>query len=250
MAPPRGVFPGKTHWAGPLRCGDNGGLTRQGEPCMEWEIDGLGSCLRHVPDDLLDEAEELTGERLCRFGGRCPNKAVAGSDPPRCTSHGMKGGGDGRKGATINLVEGKAADRLAEILAANGDRLLRPDPIGNPLSELLDLAAEVKEGKEILRLMVSALYSENKIRYMHSKAGEQLRVEILLYERSLERLGKILVEISKLKIEERLAGIRQQTADMLERALDMALEESGVGLDGKAAAREALHRHLKVVKAA
>src|SRR5271167_3467892 len=184
--PPKGTpFPGKAHWAGPLRCGDNGGLTKMGQPCMEHEIDGLGACIRHVPDDLLEEAEEVTGERLCRHDGRCPNKAVAGSSPPRCMTHGMAGGGDGRKSATMNLVEGKAADRLGAILAANGDRLLRPEAIGNPLSELLELAGEIKAGKEILRSLVSELYKDNKIRYMHSKAGEQLRVEILLYERAL-----------------------------------------------------------------
>jgi hypothetical protein len=246
MAPPKGVFPGKAHWAGPHRCGEQ---TKLGQPCREWEIDGLDACLRHVPDELLDEAEELTGERLCRHNGRCSNKAVAGSDPARCVTHGMAGGGDGRKSATMNLVEMQAADRLAALMSEHGERLMRPDPIGNPLSELLELAAEIKAGKEMLREAVQVLWAMNKIRYAHSKAGEQLRVEILLYERALERFAKILIDISKLKIEERLAGIRQQTADMLERALDMALEESGVGLEGKQAAREALNRHLRIVAA-
>jgi hypothetical protein len=245
MAPPKGVFPGKGHWAGPNRCGQP---TKLGQPCQEWEIDGLDACLRHVPDELLDEAEELTGERLCRHNGRCSNKAVAGSDPARCVTHGMAGGGDGRKSATMNLVEGQAADRLAAIMTAHGEKLMHPDPIGNPLDELLALAAEIKAGKELLREAVQVLWSQNKIRYAHSKAGEQLRVEILLYERALERFGKILVDISKLKIEDRLAGIRQQTADMIERALDDALEDSGVGLEGKAAARATLGRRLHIVK--
>lgn len=250
MPPPKGSpFPAKQGWQGPLTCGQNGGMTRLGQPCSEQEIDGLGNCIRHVPDDLLDEAEEITGYRLCRHNGRCPNMAVAGSDPARCTTHGMAGGGDGRKHSTANLIENSAAARLAQIMAAHGERLLRPDPVGNPLDELLMLAAEIREGKEILRALVSCLYENGQIRYAHSKAGEQVRMEILLYERALERYAKILIDISKLKIEDRLAGIRQQTADMLERALDAALEESGVGLEGKHSARQALRRHLKVIAA-
>jgi hypothetical protein len=229
-------------YEGPNDCA---GTSKTGLRCRDKEIDGLEFCIRHVPDELLEEAEEITGIRLCRWNGRCPNFSVNGSDPPRCQAHGMRG--DARKGAALNVVENKAAVHLAEIMTANGEKLLKPADIDNPYDELMALAAEMKAGKEILRDLVARLYDQGKIRYAHSQAGEQLRVEILLYERALERFATILINISKLKIEDRLAGIRKQTADMLERALDMALEESGVGLEGKAKARDALNRHLRIV---
>lgn len=240
------LFPAKT-WAGPSRCQ---GTTRFGERCNEWEIDGLEFCIRHVPDDLIEEAEEIVGVRLCKVKHTppaCRNFAVEGSEPPRCTTHGAAAGSFPAKGAAMNAVENHMTDRLAALMAANWEKLANPEPVGNPLDEMLRLAAEIKAMKDVLRDAFILLWQSNKVRYAHSKAGEQLRVEILLYERSLERLGRILLDISKLKIEERLAGIRQQTADMLERALDAALEESGVGLEGKASAREALHRHLRIV---
>jgi hypothetical protein len=66
-------------------------------------------------------------------------------------------------------------------------------------------------------------------------------------ERAMDRLGRLLFDIAKLGIEERLAGIREKTALMLEAALDAALAASGVDLDRQAAARETFRRHLVVL---
>lgn len=236
-------------WEGEAKCGvpsKNSGL------CGNFVIDGLGACLQHVPDELLEEAEDVTGISRCRkrFGepDACRNLAVAGTDPPQCNNHGANIGSLSRQQGTARVVEGRMATHLAEIMANNGAYLLNPPPIADPLNELLDLAGEVGALKEVLRVMAAQLFSENKVRYAHSKAGEQLRVEILLYERAVERFAKILIDISKLRIEDRLAGVQQQTADMMERALDAALAESGVGLDGINGARKAFRRHLKVVQ--
>jgi len=219
--------------------------------CGNQEVEGLEHCILHVPDEYLDEAEEITGIRRCRkrFGqpDACRMYAVAGTEPPMCGEHGANLGSGNRKQATRTVFEERAAARLAEILAGDGEKLIHPEGIADPLTELLNLAAEIKAGKEILKFVVAHLYSQERIRYAHSKVGEQLRMEIILYERSLERYGHILIQISKLKIEDRLAGVREQTAAMLERALDAALEASGVGIDGKEAAREQFRRHLKVV---
>lgn len=229
-------------------------LTRQGTQCTNNEIEGLEFCLLHMPDEYLDEAEELTGFRRCRhwFGtpDACTRYAVEHTQPPMCTDHGANRGSHQSGLAAVRGIDAKAAERLTEILSEHGEKLLRPDPVSDPLSELLELAAEMKALKEILRQVAAYLYSKDRIRYAHAKVGEQLRMEILLYERAVERYAKILIDISKLKIEERLAGIRQQTADMLERALDAAIEEMQVGLDRRQPAKEAFRRHLRVVAAA
>lgn len=227
------------------------GITERSTRCGNWEIEGLEFCLKHVPDEYLEEAEDVTGMHRCRhaFGqpDACRNYAVENTNPPCCVNHGANLGGSQRQGAAILTIEQQAAQRLAEILSEGGEKLLHPEAVADPLSELLDLAAEMKAGKELLRQVTGYLYSKDRIRYAHSKVGEQLRMEILLYERALERFAKILIDISKLKIEDRLAGVREQTAAMLERALDMALEDSGVGIEGKHKARESFRRHLKVV---
>jgi len=105
----------------------------------------------------------------------------------------------------------------------------------------------MKALKDVLRDTTAHLMMDNKLRYAHSKAGEMARMEIVLYERAVERFVKVLIDVSKLKIEDRLAGVREATAAMLERALDAALEDSGVGIEGKDKARTSFRRHLKVV---
>jgi hypothetical protein len=233
------------HGLGENRCRWPGG-------CRNFEVDGLEYCVLHVPDELLDEAEDITGVRRCRnnFGtpDACRSYAAEGTVPPQCSEHGANPGSVRRAIGTRRVVEGQMAERLAMIMGDEGERLLHPDPIGDPLTELLALAAEIRAVKEVLRMIAARLFSQDRIRYAHSKVGEQLRIEILLYERAVERYAKILIDISKLKIEDRLAGVQEETARMLETALDAALEESGIGIDGITGARKAFRRHLKVVQ--
>jgi hypothetical protein len=227
---------------GPLLCGQP---TNQDTPCTHHEVEGLGACVWHMPDDLLEEAEEITGFRRCRmrFGGTdaCHFAATKGTEPPRCKNHGANTGSYQSKLAAERVVEGNIADRLVVILADHGEKLMAPDPIGNPLAELLELAAEIKAFKEIMRVITAYLVQRQEMRHGH-RVGEQLRAEVLLYERAQERLAKILVDISKLGIEARLAQIEENQAAMIERALNAALTASGLGLIEQQEARQVLHR--------
>lgn len=117
-------------------------------------------------------------------------------------------------------------------------------PVTNPLEALQHLAGRFAYAEEVIGEKVNDLKSW---RYEGEESGEQLRAEVALLERFMLNLGRFLVDLAKLNIEERLAGIRKQTADMLERALDASLEASGATLEGKAKAREAFKRNLKVV---
>jgi hypothetical protein len=234
--------------SGDRKCG---GETVNGAPCQNNEVDGLGACLLHVPDDLLEEAEDITGAKRCRrqFGApdACRKYAVSDSIPPMCTVHGA-GSSITREFSAVRGVENRAAATLQEIMAAHGDRLLNPPGIGSPLDELLELAAEIKAMKEMLRDTVAAMVQRGTLRYAHSKAGEQFRAEILLYERALERYAKLLLDISKLNIDDRLQGIREEQLRMLEQALNMALEASHVGLDGQISARTAFRANIRVIQ--
>ena len=242
------VWPGE----GPLICQHTGPGGRRGPDggrrCRHHEVDGLGYCVQHVPDDLLEEAEELTGRFRCRDGfggpGACTQLAVKGTDPPRCKNHGANAGGVISKQAAVRNVEGTVTDRMAEIMAENGDRLLNPRRLGNPLVELLQVAAEMAEWKDILREIVAYLFSRERIRSSHSKVGEQLRAEVLLYERALERLAAALERITKLGIEARLAAIEERQAELVERALTASLTASGLDLVGQEKARAVLRREL------
>jgi hypothetical protein len=78
--------------------------------------------------------------------------------------------------------------------------------------------------------------------------GEQTRAEIQIYERALDRLGNILIQIAKLGIEDRLAKVDERMLGNLERALVMALESTGLNLAGIDKARRTLKRELYAIE--
>jgi hypothetical protein len=203
--------------------------------------------MHHMPIEYLAEAEAVTGIIRCRQpadgGDICQSFAVRGTDPPRCKVHGANAGGVISKRAAANVIEGEVLDRFKEIVAENPDRLLNPPTMGDPLSELLMVCAEMKVLKNILRDRVSVLDAGSWSSL--SRAEEvQVRAEVILYERALERLAATLVNIIKLNIEERLAAVEKAQVQKIEQALVLALEASGSDLDGQTRARKVLIREL------
>jgi hypothetical protein len=233
-------------WEGSLDCAQ---ILPDGARCRQREIEGMEFCFRHVPAELLEEAEEITGWRRCTKEGGCNQVAVTATVPPLCKNHGGNRGSTRSKFAAASLVSDRQADRLVAILAEHGDRLLNPDPIGNPLEELMDLAAEIKAFKEVMRQVTAYLVSRERVRSAHDKVGEQLRAEILLYERAQERLADVLVKISKMGIEQLMARLEAEQVRMLERAFAKALQSSGASLEGQEHARQVLRGELVPAKA-
>lgn len=167
-------------------------------------------------------------------GGTCGQAAGWGTPHPgsgRCKLH----GGCSPSHVTAGLNE-QAARELAR---------LDVEPVGNPLEELGRLAAQAVAWKDAMAGKVNEL--NGRLRYESENGGEQLRAEILLWERALDRCVMTLTAIVKLNIEGRLASVREATADMLDQALQAALASSGCDVDGQQRAREAFRRHLKVV---
>jgi hypothetical protein len=232
-----------------IRPGDGELLCQWPAGCRLHEIEGMEFCLVHVPDDMLDEAEEITRTRRCRKGfgepGACRNVAVNGTEPARCKVHGANLGGVISKQASKRVVEGRVQDRMAQIMSERGDRLMNPPPIGNPLVELMTLAAEIGEWKQIMKEIVIYLLDADRIRSAHNRVGEQLRAEVLLFERAQERYAQILERIAKLGIEARLAAIEERQVLVVEQALTAALTASGLDVYGQDEARKVLRRELR-----
>lgn len=212
--------------------------------CTDFEIEGLGFCLRHVSRDDLPEAEAVTGWRRCTWRtGRCHEIAVQNSDPPYCPMHvGMQHEAQQRR-ASQGFVNEAEAEQLASIMTEHGHRLINPPRIGDPLEALLHLADQVVELCAVMRDRVSAL-EMSEWRYAHSRVGEQIRTEVFLYERALDRAAKVLTGIAKLRIAEHKLELEKEMASVIERALGIALEASGADLVGQHKAREVLAREL------
>jgi hypothetical protein len=168
-----------------------------------------------------------------RQGDPCGNPAGKG------TNHKGSGNCSSHAGSTPT---GRAA-----ALNERADRLLYQrdaPPVTNPLEALQRLAGRALALEEVIGEKVNELKG---LRYESGGGGEQIRGELQLLERSMDRAGKLLVDIAKLNIEDRLATIREATAQMLEQALAAALASSGCDLDGQRRAQEAFRRNLKVV---
>jgi hypothetical protein len=97
-------------------------------------------------------------------------------------------------------------------------------PVSNPLQALRELAGEVLALKDALRGMVEHLGS---LRY-DGQAGEQVRGEMQLYERALDRAAKVLVDIGRLNIDERLVRISEEQGKLVFEALKAGLLAAGI----------------------
>ena len=205
-----------------------------GRQCQRLEVEGMEFCLQDMPESMLEEAEAVTGVRRCR---QCRELADEGTDPPACKSH------KPTRGKVLQMVRGQAAEIAQQIVEEYGELLENAPAVNDPYGELMAVTGELKAWKDIVRRKVGTL---KKFGYA-GKTGEQTTAEVMLYTQALRDLSSVLLSIGRLNLDARLVGIRQQTVEMMDRALDLALEEAGVDYGKKTEARRTFRKHLKVV---
>jgi hypothetical protein len=118
-------------------------------------------------------------------------------------------------------------------------------PVDDPLTELSRLAGQVVAFKDKCAELVNKL--EDKIRYEDVKGSEQLRSEVVVWERALDRCTLVLGTMARLRIDERLAAISEKQAAIVLAAIDAALDAINVPRDQRPTARQAAARHLRLV---
>ncbi|WP_327066887.1 hypothetical protein [Kitasatospora sp. NBC_01302] len=118
-------------------------------------------------------------------------------------------------------------------------------PVDDPLTALMQLAGQVLAWQEATADLVNRL--GDQVRYEGMAGGEQLRAEVQLYERSMDRAEKVLSSIARLNIEERLAQISEAQADRVLAAIDAALAAAGLAGAEATRARQVAARHLRAV---
>lgn len=201
---------------------------------LNWVTADESSMTAEIPAAIHGAARDgKCGGKKKQGDGTCTQPAGWGTPHPgtgRCKLHG-----------------GCAPSSVAAGIQAQAERLLYKHdaaPVTNPLEALQALAGRALALEQVIGEKVNELRS---LRYETEGGGEQIRGELQVLERAMDRCGRMLTDIAKLGIEDRLATIRQKTADMLEEALTVALQKSGADLAGQAAAREEFKRRLRVV---
>jgi P27 family predicted phage terminase small subunit len=175
----------------------------------------------------------LCGGKKKQGEGTCTQPAGWGTPhvgTGRCKLHGGN--------APSSIAKG-IEDQAAKLLYQYG-----APPVIDHLAALQALAGRALALEEYIGGEVNKLRS---LRYEGGAGGEQLRGEVQVLERAMDRAGRLLVDIAKLNIESRLAGVREATLRMLDEALTIALQKSGADISGQTAARDEFKKRVRVV---
>lgn len=153
-----------------------------------------------------------------------------------CESHG------GRAPQVQRAAERRATEGAIRKTAR--DILANAAPITDPLSALQQLAGEVMQWKDALKDRVDM----NKLRYGSEIGTEQMRSEVALLERALDRCMVILTAIARLNIDDRLTAIEEGKAQMVIRAVQAGLVAAGVTGPAAQAALRAAAAELRIIQ--
>lgn len=211
--------------------------TKAGKRCIHWTVRGTDYCVHHnIPDHKRCHGH-YSKNHPTHPGGRCRQKAMVGQTV--CYHHG--GAAPQNKAAAARrIAEAKLEARVHKALAR-----LDVAPVDNPLEALAELAGQVVAFKNALADRVNAL---EEIRYESKAGGEQLRAEIALYERALDRCNTVLGTIARLDIDGRLVRIEEEKARILMDAVHAGLASIGVVGEQAEQVKTVMARKLRAAK--
>ncbi|MFE2838342.1 hypothetical protein ACFXI6_46515 [Streptomyces mirabilis] len=117
-------------------------------------------------------------------------------------------------------------------------------PLTNPLEAYAMFAGRVMAWVTLMEQLLADLESP---RYRGATA-EQIRGEVVLYERAMDRANAVLSAYAKLNIDERLARLTEKQADILVVVLKAGLNAAGVTPGQRELAHAEIARQLRAVK--
>lgn len=180
----------------------------------------------------------LCGAKLRQGGGTCRRPAGAGtphSGTGRCPKHG---------GSTRTQVVGAERQQVEAEARRLFDKIA-PDvvPVDNPLEAYAQFAGRVMAW---LALMDALLGDLDSPRYKGVTA-EQIRGEVLLFERAMDRANTVLSSYARLNIDERLVRVNEQQSALVVAAVEAGLAAIGVTGTDAFTAKRAVARHLRAL---
>jgi hypothetical protein len=192
------------------------------------DVDVTHHCRAHTFDQ---ETRTWTGRR-CR-------KLIPGGQLV-CIKHG-NGNPDTRSKAKVRHAEAQARYQLQKRLDRDGVYKM-----ADAIEEIELIAGEAIAFKNICRARVEALKED--WRYS-SSAGEQLRAEVALYERAIDRCEKILANYVRLGISDRRVKIAEAQALMLVGVIQNVLGRLDLTRDQKRIAATVVPEELRAIAA-
>lgn len=177
-----------------------------------------------------------------RDGQPCKKWAIKGGNV--CKDH----------GGNLPNVKGAARFRLARDAAQKAalDRL-RADKAGRveTITEMDRLAAEALAFKDTVRELLEGLLDRNggELRY-EGKTGEQLRAEVALYERALDRCNTILATNIKLGIHEKRLELDKLQAQVIAQTIRTILDRIGLTTEQKKVVPGIIVEEMKAISTA
>ena len=176
-----------------------------------------------------------------RSGQQCGRPAMKGGHV--CASHGGKSP-RAMAAASRRIHEAKAAEEVGAVAdAVLAYRATKPTE--NPLDGLARLASEVTAFKDALAARVNAL---SQIRYEDAKMSEQLRSEVALYERALDRTARLLETMVKLDFEKRMLALNEAQLDLMADAIRIILDGLDLTTEQQAKVPDIVPRAFEVIE--
>jgi hypothetical protein len=149
-----------------------------------------------------------------RNGDPCKNTCVHGAVV--CAVHGGR----------LPGVKKKAAQRITEESVRVEIESLRDIPaftsIGDVYADLMQLAGVVSAWRKLMQDRVSYLTS---LGYAGLETGEQIRADVMLFERSLDRSAKVGEMLARLNLDERKQALDERLAAQLGLAIKLILDD-------------------------
>jgi hypothetical protein len=215
-----------------------------GQRCIKWSVRGLDVCPSHsdkrpIPSHAPPEERRCQSKAQDKDGHRTrPCQLWAMKGLTVCWRHG------GANKTTRAAGERRVAEDKIEKKARKLADLFDVEPVDNPLDALAQHVGEEIQFKDILGSLVKEIRVED-IRFTDARGAEQLRSEIVVFERALGRVGDRLVAYAKLGIDERLVKIEEGKAAMVMDAINAVIAYFAGGGTDPAEARRIAAQHLR-----
>lgn len=193
---------------------------------------------RAMSTGVRADGHAACGARRLRTGLPCTQRSGWGTPHPgigRCKNHG---------GSTPTQIKAAEIERVERETRLQFGKLVEIRPVDNPLEVYRGFAGRVMAWLETLDAVVTDL---KDMRY-RARSGEQLRAEVAVFERAMDRANTVLATYARLGIDDRLAGIEEAKAAMVIAAIDAALRHAGVVGAAAADAKRVAASHLRVIE--